>query len=158
MLGKLLFSTSALTTLAIVACSSPAFTSEPTPTAAGLDVSGASNTPCTVTVARGGTAITWDVSAPEPPVAQASSGTRPPIAACHMDDAGSVSVTSSSTSSAGVQATRSSTQLCFAQDGSLMGAFDFDRFSGDCPVTLTLVCGGVTLYDNAPWNVCVSLG
>ena len=39
-----------------------------------------------------------------------------------------------------------------------MGAFDFDRFSGNCPVTLTLVCGGFTLYDKAPWYVCQSYG
>lgn len=147
-----------VTTFAIVACASPAFTSEPTPTAAGLDVSGASNTPCTVTVARGGTTITWEVGAPEPPVADTSLVTRSPVTGCWREDAGSVSVTLSSPFSAGVQVTRSSTQLCFFQNGSLMGAFDFDRFSGNCPVTLTLVCGGFTFYDKAPWYVCQSYG
>ena len=119
---------------------------------------GASNTPCSVTVARGGTAITWEVGAPEPPVADTSLGPRPPVAGCQADDASSVSVTSSSPFSAGVLATRSSTQLCVTQNGSLMGAFDFDRYSGNCPVTLTLVCGGFTLYDKVPWQVCQSYG
>ena len=61
-----------------------------------------------------------------------------------------VNITTSSLDASRVHATRTSTQLCFVQDGSLMRVLEGPANGPtDCAVTLTLVCGGVTLRSHA---------
>ncbi len=123
----------------------------PVSTSAGLDVRGASNTPCTIIVSNDHATLTWQIDAPNPPVADTSLTSRAPLATiCDQADASTAGVAPAG----GVSATRTSTQLCFTQQ-NLMGTFGGTASSTpNCPVSLTLTCAGVTLYDRVPWEVC----
>ncbi len=109
-----------------------------------LDVSGASNTPCTLTVTDGNQTLTYDIPAPVPLVADTSLDARPPPTQCSlMGDAGV----------AFDGGARSSTQICFAGDDALAKLAHAGGGDG-CPLTVTLACAGLTLYDQAKAYFC----
>ncbi|HEY1954422.1 MAG TPA: hypothetical protein VGH28_02400 [Polyangiaceae bacterium] len=136
----------------VVACSRDGGGNEPIATTAGLDVRGQSNTPCTLTIDGDGTS-TFEIAAPSPAVSDAPPVSTPAaLTTCSLADASAVAVTGSPTC---VRATRTSTQLCFFQDGCLGSPSTSQR---DCPVTLTLTCNGVKVYDHVPWKVCAWFG
>ena len=137
----------------------------PSQASVGLDVTGASNTACDVTVSNGNATVMWNVAAPMPVVPDTSVDTRaPPGLWCDSGDAATVSVTvvSATTQNVGtVSASRTSTQLCFKQPGSLAGTFCPGGQSGcpnACPVAVTLTCAGLTFYDHVSWNLCQFFG
>ncbi len=120
-----------------------------------LDVRGASNTPCTVTVAHGDHTASFDVAAPDPPVADTSLAPRRAINGGTCGDTG-VAVTPNTNGH--VTATRSATDLCL----SVGDVRDLSETLGvDCPsgdYTITLSCAGAALYDHVALNVCSCQG
>ena len=137
---------------ALPACASEGGGNEPVPTTAGLDISGESNAPCTLSVTAGGKTLTFEIAAPTPAVSDAPADSREPISACTIGDAGSVSVTSDPPDALQcVRVSRTSRQLC-AEQNSCFG--DSLSQPENCPATLTLTCGGVVLYVQAAWQVC----
>ncbi len=139
----------------LIACASDGG-NVPSPTSAEFDVSGASNVPCTLTVDTYRGTVTFDIAAPSPAVPNAQAETPAALVSmCELGDAGvPVNVTTTSTMGC-VQASRTSTRLCFTQSGCLGLA---SQSSGNCPTTVTLTCDGVKLYDSAPWFLCSWMG
>jgi hypothetical protein len=137
----------------LAACSTAGGGNEPWPTSAGLDVSGESNAPCTLTLSADGKDESFEIAAPIPALSDAPSDVRAPLGACDVGDAATVNVTGAPPQC--VRASRTATQLCFVQDGCL-GSPATSQTS--CPVALTLTCNGVKLYDHVPWHVCQWLG
>jgi hypothetical protein len=121
-----------------------------------LDVRGASNTPCTLTLEQKGHTKSFDIGAPSPSVSDTSLAPRAPIMdtnACGSD-AGAVSLTPPST---GNGAYRTSTDLCVRFYGyELYGELGSD--CGDGNVLFTLTCGGAVLYDRVPHLGCRCYG
>ncbi len=119
-----------------------------------LDVRGASNTPCTLTINKGNN-LTLDIAAPSPAVADTSLAPRnpPQRSEASIACAGGVEVPVP----AGLVAVRTSETLCIDTTNStpLMDALG----TRDCSnVTLTLVCAGTTLYDHVPIDACSCQG
>ncbi len=140
----------------LAACQSAGGGNEPRATSAEFDVSGASNVPCTLAVDTYQGTITFEIAAPNPPVPDAPSETPAAIVwSCDLGDAGaSVNVTTASTSC--VEASRTSTRLCFTQSGCLGGPVTMS--SDNCPTKVTLTCNGVKLYDGVSWILCAWMG
>jgi len=120
----------------------------------GFQIEGASNSTCQLVVASGldagATSMTFQIGAPSPPVQDTNlAPSRSPARVCtNPIDAG---VTVSGPVPA--VASRTSTDMCF-QAGDVRTNLGFDFQQNDCPVTLTLTCEGVILYDHIPWSVC----
>ena len=53
----------------------------------------------------------------------------------------------------GATASRTATDMCF-QAGDVRTNLGFNFQQSECPITLTLTCEGVILYDHIPWSVC----
>jgi hypothetical protein len=106
----------------------------------GLDISGASNSPCTIVLTDGSSTLSYDIAPPSPVVTDTSLDARRPPALCTL-------------SNASFAFDRSSSVLCFGGDDAL-NKLAHARNVGMCPLTLTLTCAGVTLYDHATWNFC----
>jgi hypothetical protein len=143
-----------LTLLAFVACNG---SDNPVPQGhleVGFNVQGASNSTCILVAATGidasAQSMTFSIGAPAPPVANTNlSPSRSPARVCTSSiDAG---VTVSGPVPA--VASRTSTDMCF-QAGDVRTNLGFDFQTSDCPITLTLTCEGVILYDHIPWSVC----
>jgi len=118
-----------------------------------LDIRGASNTPCTLTINKGNN-LTFEIAAPNPVVADTSLAPRNPLVQGLNQCAGgqSVGVTSSF-----AVATRTSTNLCVQVTNwiALINALG----TNDCTnVTLTLTCAATTLYDHAAFDACSCQG
>lgn len=120
----------------------------------GFNIQGASNSTCSLVAATGidagGASLTFQIGAPTPAVANTDlSPSRSPARVCtNPIDAG---VTVGGPVPA--VASRTSTDMCF-QAGDVRTNLGFDFQQNDCPITLTLTCEGVILYDHIPWSVC----
>ncbi len=121
-----------------------------------LDVRGASNTDCSLTV-NAGNNLTFDVPAPSPAVPDTSLAPRnPPQSFIKVDYAcpGGEKV---GISTDVLTFVRTSDALCVASTN----VNDLATALGtrDCTnVTLTLVCAGTTLYDHVPIDACSCQG
>ena len=126
-----------------------------------LDVHGASNSQCTLAVANGDQHVEFAISAPDSPVADTSLAVPAAPSACGVilpDASNSVQVTMSGPIM--LSATRTSTSLCaFSRDSALMTQLGYTPHNTlDCPVVVTLTCGGVALYNRVPWRACIFEG
>jgi len=121
----------------------------------GFEISGASNASCQLVAAKaadaGGQSMTFQIAAPSPPVQNTNlAPSRSPAKTCvNIVDASAVSATGP----VPAVASRTSTDLCF-QAGDVRTDLGFDFQQSDCPITLTLTCEGVILYDHIQWSVC----
>jgi hypothetical protein len=109
-----------------------------------LDISGASNTDCTLVVTDGAGVLSYDIPAPSPAIANTSLDQRPPPNACDSLPDGGFTFDGGA---------RTSTELCFQGDDAL-NALAHAKNVGMCPLTLTLTCGATVLYDHATWHFC----
>jgi hypothetical protein len=120
----------------------------------GFEISGASNSTCILVAATGADAgaqsMTFSIGTPAPPVQNTNlAPSRSPARVCtNAIDAG---VTVSGPVAA--TASRTATDMCF-QAGDVRTNLGFDVQESQCPITLTLTCEGVILYDHIPWSVC----
>jgi hypothetical protein len=123
----------------------------------GFDVTGASNSTCNLVVQStiiGGSAgqAQFFIGSPSPPVQTTTLTSRSPAKTCAgVTGANSVSVSGPPNVTA--TATRSSTGMCF-QTGDLRDTIGYSGANTQCPVTLTLTCEGVIMYDHIPWSIC----
>ena len=120
----------------------------------GFNVQGASNSTCSLVAATGfdagGASMTFQIGAPTPAVANTDlSPSRSPARVCTNTISGGVTVNGP----VPAVASRTSTDMCF-QAGDVRTNLGFDFQQTDCPITLTLTCEGVVLYDHIPWSVC----
>jgi len=120
----------------------------------GFNIQGASNSTCTLVAATpfdaGAQSMTFSIGAPSPPVAQTDlSPSRSPARVCTNNITNGVTVSGP----VPAEASRTSTDMCF-QAGDVRTNLGFDLQQNDCPITLTLTCEGVVLYDHIPWSVC----
>ena len=135
-----------LASATLVACSPNPCSNSPETEPVALDISGASNTDCTLTITDGTTSIDYDIPAPSPALPNSSLDQRPPPTSCFADsvpDGGAVFD----------GGTRTSTELCFKGDVAL-DHLAHARNVAMCPLTLTLTCGSTVLYDHASWHFC----
>lgn len=121
-----------------------------------LDVRGASNAACSLTINKGNN-ITFDISAPSPTISDASlSPPRNPPHGVGLGDICAGGVSASVTPNI-AGAIRTSDNICFFSHGTT--ALDDALGTGDCTgVTITLVCAGTTLYDHVQINACSCQG
>jgi hypothetical protein len=120
----------------------------------GFNVQGASNSTCTLVAATGadagGQSMTFSIGAPSPAVANTDlSPSRSPARVCTNTVTNGVTVGGP----VAAVASRTSTDMCF-QAGDVRTNLGFDFQQNECPITLTLTCEGVVLYDHIPWSVC----
>lgn len=125
-----------------------------------LDVHGASNSQCSLTLANGGRSIVFPIGAPVPAVMDTSLAplASPTTCVLRASDAGDTTVASPSGATA--MLARTATSLCLVSfDTQVMTQLGYGSGGGNaCPVVLTLTCGGVTLYDRVPWTACRFFG
>ncbi len=119
-----------------------------------LDIRGASNTECSLTINAGNNA-TFDIPAPSPAVLDTSLAPRnPPQSFIRVDDA-CPNGQKVSLSTSVLTFVRTSNTLCVTSTNELGPALG----TTDCRnIALTLVCAGTTLYDHVPINACSCQG
>jgi hypothetical protein len=120
----------------------------------GFNIQGASNSTCTLVAATGFDAgaqsMTFSIGAPSPPVSSTDlSPSRSPARVCTNTITNGVTVSGP----VAAEASRTSTDMCF-QAGDVRTNLGFDFQQNECPITLTLTCEGVVLYDHITWSVC----
>ena len=129
-----------------VACSPDPCGNSPNTNAVALDISGASNTACTLSITDGTTTLDYDVPAPSLALPNSSIDARSAPTACNetsIPDGGA----------AFDGGTRTSTELCFQGDDAL-GRLAHAKNALMCPLEVTLTCGGTVLYDHATFHFC----
>ena len=128
-------------------CSAP----QPNESSVELDVSGAANTACTLSVTLDGQTLTFDVAPPIPAVTDSSLGARAAAAfySCNESDSGTPAQV---TPANDITVLRSSTRMCITQS-QLLDAFSH-RPPDACAVTLSLTCSNVVFYKDVSWRVC----
>jgi hypothetical protein len=130
----------------LVACSPDPCSNSTATNPVALDVSGASNLDCALSITDGTTTIDYDIPAPSPALADAPPDPTQAPTNCFPyapPDGGAVF-------SGG---TRTSTEICFQGDDAL-GALAHAKNVSMCPLQLTLTCNGTVLYDHATWHFC----
>lgn len=136
----------ALASCALIGCSPNPCGNSTGTNPVGLDISGASNTDCTLSITDGTTTIAYDIPPPSPALPDTSlDQTKAPT------DCSSLTVPDGgATFDGGV---RTSTELCFQGDDAL-GRLAHAKNVAMCPLELTLTCGTTVLYDHATWHFC----
>jgi hypothetical protein len=121
----------------------------------GFEISGVSNSTCILVAATGtdagGQSMSFQIGAPSPPVQNTDlAPSRSAVIACADDiDGGGVTVSGA----VPAKASRTANEMCF-QTGDVRTELGFDFQQSECPITVTLTCEGVVLYDHIPWSVC----
>jgi len=130
-----------------------------------VDTTGENDVACVLTLSRGSRVATYEISVPQPPLTNAPAPTtRAPLGQC-TDDGNSVTFTSASTATPldgapPIRTLRSLNcmQLYPTSDATQQALFDwFGVSSNQCPTSLmlTLTCGATTIYQDAPFGLCV---
>ena len=123
----------------------------------GFDVTGVSNSTCTLLVQNAdldaaSAQTQFAIGAPSPPLQNTTlAPSRSPAKTCNgVTNANPVTV--SGPPNVNVTVTRSDTGMCVKTD-DLRTAVGYPAGSSPCPVTLTLTCEGVVMYDHIQWSI-----
>jgi hypothetical protein len=125
-------------------------------TAILFDVSGASNSACTLTFEGNGHSVSFDIPAPSPPVASTAPDSRAALTGClPLLDAGAAGESVTPTPEfPDITVWRSSTALCFVSQGTVFHDLYPTSDTSTCSATVTLTCGNQALYDHRSTAIC----